>query len=297
MTQPPSPADRLYETGMQAFRAHNSARARVAWTQALQQDPTHARAWAALLRVCHDLPEQLYCLIQLQHAAPGDPRSEVALGRFRRANPDVQARVLPELRQVPGLNGRPPEAIGPSRARHVALSERAQQVTGAGSVQVGRSAPGTEHPRRARTGARDRVPAGYRRAQAGSRGRVGGLAALPRHPRTRSGPAPGRSPGDAPAQPPRPSAAGPYPAGRGPRRREPRPGGLPDRRPDPAAPGHGRSLGAGPGPAPTARPGAGTPDPRRRSVLAAAELPDGAGILPPGGAARPTQPGGPDAPG
>ena len=138
MTQPPSPADRLYETGMQAFRAHDSARARVAWTQALRQDPTHARAWAALLRVCHDLPEQLYCLIQLQHATPGDPRSEVALGRFRRASPDVQARVLPELRQVPGLNGRPPEAIGPSRARHVALSERAQQVTGAGSVLPGR---------------------------------------------------------------------------------------------------------------------------------------------------------------
>ena len=108
---PPSPADLLYEAGRRALQAEDRRRARALWVQAVALNPRHVRSWTALLQVCADPDEQLYCLYQLGRLNPQDPRLRRAYERFRAQHPSARPRPLPELTAPPAADPRPETAL------------------------------------------------------------------------------------------------------------------------------------------------------------------------------------------
>ncbi|MBN2472567.1 MAG: tetratricopeptide repeat protein [Anaerolineae bacterium] len=98
------PAEQAYQAGVQAARAGDRARARVAFTQAVRADPAAVKSWMALYQVCGDPAERLFCLFTAGRLAPDDARLRQEYERFKAqhgGHGSITPRPLPELADLP----------------------------------------------------------------------------------------------------------------------------------------------------------------------------------------------------
>ncbi len=101
MTESNPPAERYYQAALLALQQQDRTRARAQLVEAVRLDPLHAGSWRALIKLCPDPEEQLFCLQQLGRISPTDPRLRQAYQRFRLQNPAAESRPLRELVQRP----------------------------------------------------------------------------------------------------------------------------------------------------------------------------------------------------
>jgi len=74
MTESNPPAERYYQAALLALQQQDRTRARAQLVEAVRLDPLHAGSWRALIKLCPDPEEQLFCLQQLGRISPTDPR-------------------------------------------------------------------------------------------------------------------------------------------------------------------------------------------------------------------------------
>lgn len=98
---PDNRAEAIIQSGVQAARAGDRARARALLVRALRADPAAVKGWMALYSVLDDPAERLYCLFNAGRLAPGDGRLRQEYERFKAEFGSIPPQPVPELADLP----------------------------------------------------------------------------------------------------------------------------------------------------------------------------------------------------